>query len=91
MITTYIVDQFEPTDKTVKITFFNEEGFTHERNINIPHLENGLVDDDYFEEVVQGQLRGVEHKQKMGIIQFIDPNVSVGIGTTEAPIGIATT
>jgi hypothetical protein len=82
MITTYIVDEFEPTDKTVKITFFNEEGFTHERNINIPHLENGSVDEDYFEEIIEGQLRGVENKIKIGIIQFIDPNENVGIAST---------
>jgi len=91
MITTYIVDEFEPTDKNVKITFTNEEGFIHERTINIPHLEDGSVDEDYFEEIIQGQLRGVENKQRIGIIEFTDPNESVGIGTTEEPIGIAIT
>jgi len=91
MITTYIVDEFESTDKNVKITFVNDEGFIHERNINIPHFEDGSVDETYFQEIIQGQLRGVENKQRIGIIEFTDPNASVGIGTIEAPVGIAIT
>ena len=65
MIITYIVDEFEPTDKNVKITFVNDEGFIHERNINIPHFEDGSVDVDYFQEIIVGQLRGVENKIKV--------------------------
>jgi hypothetical protein len=83
MITTYIVDDFESSDNQVKITFVNEEGFVHERKINIPHLEDGSVDEDYFQEIIEGQLRGVENKQRIGVIEFIDPN--------EVPVGIAST
>jgi hypothetical protein len=85
MITTYIVDEFESTDKNVKITFVNDEGFIHERTINIPHLEDGSVDEDYFEEIIQGQLRGVENKLRVNAVQFVDPN------QVENPVGIAST
>jgi hypothetical protein len=85
MITTYIVDEFELTDKNVKITFVNDEGFIHERNINIPHFEDGSVDEDYFEEIIQGQLRGVENKLRVNAVQFVDPN------QVENPVGIAST
>jgi hypothetical protein len=85
MITTYIVDEFEPTDKNVKITFVNDEGFIHERSINIPHFEDGSVDEDYFQEIIVGQLRGVENKIKVNAIQFVDPN------QVENPVGIAST
>jgi hypothetical protein len=84
MITTYIVDEFEPTDRHVKITFKNDDGFIHERYINIPHLEDGSVDEDYFQEIIQGQLRGVENKVRVGAVSFVDPNQenNVGIATT---------
>lgn len=85
MITTYIVDEFEPSDKNVKITFVNDEGLIHERNINIPHFEDGSVDEDYFQEIIVGQLRGVENKIKVNVIQFVDPN------QVENPVGIAST
>jgi hypothetical protein len=85
MITTYIVDEFESTDKNVKITFVNDEGFIHERNINIPHFEDGSVDEDYFQEIIVGQLRGVENKLIVNAIQFVDPN------QVENPVGIAST
>lgn len=85
MITTYIVDEFEPTDKHVKITFVNGEGFIHERTINIPHLEDGSVDEDYFEEIIIGQFRGVENKIRVNAIQFVDPN------QVENPVGIVST
>lgn len=89
MITTYIVDEFEPTDKTVKITFFNQEGFVHERQINIPHFEDGSVNEDYFQEIIEGQLRGVSYKNAMGTITFSDPNASVEVDPS-ASVGIAT-
>ena len=82
MITTYIVDEFEPTDRNVKITFVNDDGFIHERNINIPHLEDGSVDENYFQEIIEGQLRGVENKIKVNAIQFVDPDNIVGIAST---------
>lgn len=82
MITTYIVDNFEPTDRKVKITFFNEEGLIHKRDINIPHLEDGSLDETYFQQIIEGQLRGVEYKEQLGIIGFMDPNQNVGIATT---------
>tara|TARA_R100001460_G_scaffold73101_1_gene113987 strand:- start:129 stop:380 length:252 start_codon:yes stop_codon:yes gene_type:complete len=68
------------TDTTVKVTYTNDAGFTHERTINVPRLENGSVDEEYYQEILEGQLRGVENKIKLGVITFTDPNV--GIGTT---------
>ena len=49
MISTYIVADFESDDKTVEVTYINEEDFEYKRTINIPHLEDGSVDEDYFE------------------------------------------
>jgi len=82
MITTYIVDEFEPSARQVKITFVNEEGLVHERQINIPHLDDGSIDEEYFQEIIEGQLRGVENKIKIDVIRFTDPNENVGIAST---------
>lgn len=75
MTITYTLSEFEPTDKQVKITFLNEEGLVHKRQINIPHLEDGSVDELYLEEIIKCQLSGVEYNVKLGIIEFVDPNV----------------
>ena len=83
MISTYIVANFESDDKTVEVTYINEENFEYKRTINIPHLEDGSVDEDYFKEILEGQLLGVENKLKIGIIEFKTPDeVLVGIAST---------
>jgi len=82
MISTYIVAEYEPTDKTVEVTYIDENNFEHKRTVNIPHLEDGSVDENYFQEILDGQLRGVENKLKVGVITFTDPNESVGIAST---------
>lgn len=78
---TYTVADYEPEDRTVEVTYTNDAGFIHKRQINIPHLENGSVDEEYLQEIFEGQLRGVENKTKLGVIQFTDPNAIVGIET----------
>ncbi len=70
------------TDTTVAVTYTNDDGFTHERSINIPRLEDGSVDEEYYQEILEGQLRGVENKLKVGVISFTDPNASVGVAST---------
>jgi hypothetical protein len=70
------------TDTTVSVTYTNDAGFTHERSINIPRLEDGSVDEEYYQEILEGQLRGVENKLKVGVISFTDPNASVGVAST---------
>jgi len=75
MTITYVVSEYTAEDKTVEVTYENSAGLVHKRNINIPHLEDGSIDENYFQEILEGQLRGVENKAKMGVIQFIDPIV----------------
>ena len=83
MSITYTVDEFEPSDKHVKVTYTDDQGFVYERHVNIPHLEDGSVDEEYFQEILEGQLNGVKNKIRVGVIEFIDPN--------EVPVGIAST
>ena len=74
MSITYEVATYLAEDTSVEVTFTNEEGYIHKRNVNIPHLENGSVDTVYFAEILEGQLRGVENKIAVGAISFTDPN-----------------
>jgi hypothetical protein len=88
MITTYTVADYLESDKHVEVTYFNDEGFVHKRQINIPHLPDGSIDQAYFQEILEGQLRGVNNKLVVDAITFVDPNADVGISTE---VGIGTT
>jgi hypothetical protein len=85
MISTYTVAEYATEDASVEVTYENSEGFVHKRTINIPHLEDGSIDEDYFQEILEGQLRGVNSKIRVGAISFTDPNETVD------PVGIAST
>lgn len=82
MISTYTVAEYNTEDTSVQVSYVNDEGFIHKRNINIPHLEDGSIDEEYFHEILEGQLRGVNNKIAVGAISFTDPNAEVGIAST---------
>ena len=82
MISTYTVAEYTTNDTSVEVTYENPEGFVHKRNVNIPHLEDGSIDEEYFNEILEGQLRGVNNKIAVGVIQFVDPAEEVGIAST---------
>jgi hypothetical protein len=87
MAITYTVAEYTEEDRTVEVTFENSEGLVHKRTINIPHNEDGTIDEEYFQEILEGQLRGVENKLKVGVVTFVEPTPE----PTPPPIGIATT
>ena len=69
MAITYSVSNYEPTDTSVEVIYTDSEtGFTHTRHVNIPHLQDGsgAIDEEYFAEILEGQLRGVENKIRVG-------------------------
>ena len=82
MAITYTVAEYTAEDTSVEVTYENTEGFVHKRTINIPHLEDGSIDEEYFQEILEGQLRGVNNKIVVGAIQFVDPTSEVGIAST---------
>jgi dUTPase len=79
---TYEVATYQVGDKTVEVTFTDDGGFVHKRNVNIPYNSDGTIDEDYLQEIFEGQLRGVENKIRVGVITFTDPNEYVGIAST---------
>ena len=87
MAITYTVAEYAEQDRTVEVTFENSEGLVHKRTVNIPHNEDGTIDEEYFQEILEGQLRGVENKLKVGVVTFVEPTPE----PTPPPVGIATT
>jgi hypothetical protein len=80
MAITYTVAEYAPEDKTVEVVYTNDEGFEHKRQVNIPHNPDGTIDEEYLAEILEGQLRGVENKIRVGAVTFTDP-----LATTEVP------
>jgi hypothetical protein len=91
MAITYTVAEYTAEDRTVEVTFENSEGLIHKRTINIPHNEDGTIDEDYFQEILEGQLRGVENKLRVGAVTFTEPEPTPEPLTPPEPVGIATT
>lgn len=76
---TYTVPDFDQATATsVEVTYTNTDtGFVHKRTVNVPRKPDGSgeFDAEYFTEILEGQLRGVENKLNIGVIAFTDPNV----------------
>lgn len=87
MAITYTVAEYTAEDRTVEVTFENSEGLIHKRTINIPHNEDGTIDEEYFQEILEGQLRGVENKIRIGVVTFTESTPE----PTPPPVGIAST
>ena len=68
------VSEIPEGDTTVEVTYTNEAGLTHSRSVNVPRLEDGSVNEEYYQEILEGQLRGVENKAAVNVITFVDPN-----------------
>lgn len=74
MSITYTVAGIGTGDTTVEVTYTNADSHEHKRTLNIPYLENGEIDTEYWQEILDGQLRGVQNKSTLGVISFVDPN-----------------
>ena len=74
MSITYTVAGIGTGDTTVEVTYTNADSHEHKRTLNIPYLENGEIDTEYWQEILDGQLRGVQNKFTLGVISFVDSN-----------------
>jgi len=78
MSITYTVAGIGTGDTTVEVTYTNADSHEHKRTLNIPYLENGEIDTEYWQEILEGQLKGVQNKSTLGVISFVDPNAESG-------------
>lgn len=78
MIITYVApaaSEISAEDTSVNVIYTNESGFIYNRSINVPRIE-GTIDEDYYQEILEGQLLGVENKIKVGAVTFVDPSAA---------------
>ena len=78
MSITYTVAGIGTGDTTVEVTYTNADSHEHKRTLNIPYLENGDIDSDYWQEILASQLLNVQNKIGPGVISFVDPNAESG-------------
>lgn len=83
MAITYEVSEYKIGDKTAEMVFTNENGLVYKRQVNIPYIDENTIDENYFQEILEGQFRGVENKIKIGIIDFKDPNEEITLPLME--------
>ena len=70
---TYTVAAFTDTDLRTDVTYTDDEGLVHIRTLNIPRNEDGTLDADQWQEILDGQERGVLNKLRLNVIEFQDP------------------
>jgi hypothetical protein len=87
---TYEVSDFTDKDNTVEVVYSNENGQVHKRALNIPRNSDGSLIEELWEEILEGQLRGVERKAEVNAISFVDPqeNIEDPADTTPEPLPI---
>ena len=73
MITTYKVFNYNIEDTSVEVLFENPDGLFYKRFVNIPHNEDGSVDESNFEKIIKEQINGLNNKLKLGIISLSSP------------------
>ena len=73
-ITQYEVGEIEADSTSVEVVYTNDEGLIYKRSVNIPRNSDGSVNQEYFDQILQGQLMGVNNKLKVGVAVFVDPN-----------------
>jgi len=79
---TYSHDPLEPNQKHLQVSFKNELGLEFLKTINVPYNPDGTLNKEYFDQILEDQLRGVQHKVSLGAIDFVEPQEKVSY---EAP------
>ena len=74
---TYEVPKNLGDKKYVTIVYKNQDGKIFTKSVNIPRNEDGSIDEEYFNQILDSQLKGVENKWKVGSIEFSDPGKPV--------------
>ena len=74
MAITYTVADYTADDSSVEVTYTNDTSLVYKRFVNIPKNSEGAIDQEYFNKVLEDQLRGVENKLTVGAIVFQDPS-----------------
>lgn len=73
MAFTHSHSPLEPGQKTLNLKFTNDDGLEFIKVVNIPYNPDGSVNESYLNEIIEGQVRSVEYKSSIGVIEFGEP------------------
>ena len=73
MAITYSHPELTKGQKTVTVKFVNDDGLELTKVVNIPYNSDGSLNESYFQEILEGQLRSVEYKVSVGALEFGEP------------------
>lgn len=67
---TYLVPTIQEGEKSVGVTFVNDNGEQFTRSINVPRNTDGTVNEVLWAQILEDQLNGVIYKAQIGLITF---------------------
>ena len=70
---THSYSPLEPGQKLVKIKFTNQDGMEFTKTVNIPYHSDGTLNELYFNEIIEGQIRSIAYKMSISSIEFGEP------------------
>ena len=73
MAISYSYSELQEGQKSVTVRFVNDEGLEVSKVVNIPYNSDGSLNESYFQEILDGQLRSVEYKVSIGSLEFGEP------------------
>jgi hypothetical protein len=73
MSITHSYSEITPGQKSISVRFLNEEGLEHKKELNVPYNSDGSVNESYWNQIIEDQIRGIEHKLSLGVIEFGEP------------------
>ena len=79
----YTVADFTEEDIAARVTYTNEVGKVHIRDVRIPRTSEGTLDEDLWNQILSEQLEGLKRKIEVGAASFVDPNVLDDITSSE--------
>lgn len=75
MSVTYTVPELSEGQKTATVKFVDENGLEFAKVVNVPYSPDGSLDESYWHEILEGQLRNVNNKLALGMVEFSEPSL----------------
>jgi len=73
---TYTKPEILNGERSVSVTFTNEDGLVYIRSINVPYDENNVLIETEYDRILEDHLRAVKYKFQIGLISFTTPTVT---------------
>ena len=73
MTITYQIPELTENQKTAIVIFKNEDGLEFRKTVSVPYNSDGSLNESYWHEILEGQLRGINNKLSLGTIEFSEP------------------